>query len=149
MYGILLSVNGRHYFRSYFLPLHVRSTMLTFWPEASSAKRLLASVRVLVTCNYFEVIFYCSVSKRLRALALLDAAQYYNFLVWFFPSFSCVNTSFPSRHRQRWLYDEGQPDNFCSALRCYLPSDDLCHHIVAQDGTRCSYNKVGILGNIL
>nr|XP_022290000.1 A disintegrin and metalloproteinase with thrombospondin motifs gon-1-like [Crassostrea virginica] len=46
----------------------------------------------------------------------------------------------------RWLYDEGEPDNFCSALRCYLPSDDLCHHIVAQDGTRCSYNKWCVAG---
>nr|XP_034329106.1 uncharacterized protein LOC105326325 [Crassostrea gigas] len=41
----------------------------------------------------------------------------------------------------RKVYGDNETDIFCTQLRCYLPIDDLCHYLVPQDGTRCSYNK--------
>ncbi|XP_061189940.1 uncharacterized protein LOC133197755 [Saccostrea echinata] len=46
----------------------------------------------------------------------------------------------------RKVYADNETYDFCSALRCYLPQDDLCHSIVAQDGTRCSFNKWCVAG---
>lgn len=41
----------------------------------------------------------------------------------------------------RKVYGDHETDLFCTQLRCYLPRDELCYHLVPQDGTRCSYNK--------
>ncbi|XP_062621153.1 uncharacterized protein LOC134282777 isoform X1 [Saccostrea cucullata] len=46
----------------------------------------------------------------------------------------------------RRIYADNETVDFCSALRCYIPQDDLCHYIAAQDGTRCSFNKWCVAG---
>ncbi|XP_056006781.1 uncharacterized protein LOC125658659 [Ostrea edulis] len=98
-------------------------------------------------CYISDIKYSCcqSCSNRLTYTNGVLPASVYNSVL---PEDSQCKQTFGSTsyYCGRRVYADNETVDFCSGLRCYLPQDDLCHYIIAQDGTRCSFNKWCVAG---